>query len=42
MFLTKLHTCNKYLSDINLPIEAGDYKLISKKALHKYIKTKRI
>ena len=29
-----------YLSDINLPTEAGDYKLISKRALNKILEQK--
>ncbi len=41
MFVTKIayHLIN-ILSDINLPIEAGDYKLISKKALEKILNQK--
>ena len=41
MFVTKIayHLIN-ILSDINLPIEAGDYKLISKKVLEKILNQK--
>ena len=41
MFVTKIayHLIN-ILSDINLPIEAGDYKLISRKALDKILEQK--
>ena len=41
LFVTKIayHLIN-ILSDINLPIEAGDYKLISKKALDKILNQK--
>mgnify|MGYP001239357144 CR=1 FL=1 len=41
MFVTKIayHLIN-ILSDINLPIEAGDYKLISRKALDKILNQK--
>ena len=41
MLVTKIayHIIN-ILSDINLPIEAGDYKLISRKALDKILKQK--
>ena len=43
MFVTKMaYYLINILSDINLPVEAGDYKLISKKALEKDIKSKRI
>ena len=35
LFLTKIaYKIINYLSDIQLPIEAGDFKLISKKALN--------
>ena len=30
----------QFSSDINLPVQAGDYKLISKKALQEILKTK--
>lgn len=41
MLLTKIayHVINK-LSDINLPVEAGDYKLISKKVLENILRQK--
>ena len=39
MFLTKVaYSIINKLSDINLPVEAGDYKLISKKALNEILK----
>ena len=38
MFITKVaYHIIHYLSDLNLPIEAGDYKLISRKALDKIL-----
>jgi len=41
MFLTKIaYKVINALSDINLPIQAGDYKLISKKALDEILKQK--
>jgi polyisoprenyl-phosphate glycosyltransferase len=41
MFLTKIaYSVINSLSDINLPIQAGDYKLISKKALNEILKQK--
>ncbi len=41
MFLTKIaYKVINALSDINLPIQAGDYKLISKKALNEILKQK--
>jgi dolichol-phosphate mannosyltransferase len=41
MFVTKIaYYLINILSDINLPIEAGDYKLISKKALDKILNQK--
>ena len=41
MFVTKVaYYLINILSDINLPIEAGDYKLISKKALEKILNQK--
>ena len=41
MFVTKIaYYLINILSDINLPIEAGDYKLISKKALQKILNQK--
>ncbi len=41
MFLTKIaYKVINTLSDINLPIQAGDYKLISKKALNEILKQK--
>ena len=41
MFVTKIaYYLINILSDINLPIEAGDYKLISKKALEKILNQK--
>tara|TARA_A100001015_G_scaffold162606_1_gene180719 strand:- start:4019 stop:4951 length:933 start_codon:yes stop_codon:yes gene_type:complete len=41
MFVTKIaYYLINILSDINLPIEAGDYKLISKKALNKILNQK--
>ena len=41
MFLTKIaYKIINSLSDINLPVQAGDYKLISKKALHEILKQK--
>ena len=41
MFVTKIaYYLINILSDINLPIEAGDYKLISKKALDKILDQK--
>ena len=41
MFITKIaYYLINILSDINLPIEAGDYKLISKKALEKILNQK--
>ncbi len=39
MFLTKIaYIVINTLSDINLPVQAGDYKLISKKALNEILK----
>ena len=41
MFLTKIaYRIINSLSDINLPVQAGDYKLISKKALQEILKQK--
>jgi polyisoprenyl-phosphate glycosyltransferase len=41
MFVTKIaYNIINTLSDINLPIQAGDYKLISKKALNEILKQK--
>ena len=41
MFVTKMaYYLINILSDINLPVEAGDYKLISKKALEKILNQK--
>ena len=41
MFLTKIaYKIINTLSDINLPIQAGDYKLISRKALNEILKQK--
>ncbi len=41
MFLTKIaYKIINSLSDINLPVQAGDYKLISKKALNEILKQK--
>ena len=41
MFVTKMaYYLINVLSDINLPVEAGDYKLISKKALEKILNQK--
>ena len=41
MFVTKIaYYLINILSDINLPVEAGDYKLISKKALEKILNQK--
>ena len=41
MFLTKIaYKIINSLSDIDLPVQAGDYKLISKKALHEILKQK--
>ena len=41
MFLTKIaYSVINILSDINLPVQAGDYKLISKKALNEILKQK--
>ena len=41
MFLTKIaYSIINTLSDINLPVQAGDYKLISKKALYDILKQK--
>ena len=41
MFLTKIaYNVINTLSDINLPVQAGDYKLISKKALYEILKQK--
>ena len=41
MFLTKIaYKIINSLSDINLPVQAGDYKLISKKALQEILKQK--
>jgi len=41
MFLTKIaYKVINSLSDIDLPVQAGDYKLISKKALHEILKQK--
>ena len=41
MFLTKIaYSIINTLSDINLPVQAGDYKLISKKALYEILKQK--
>ena len=41
MFLTKIaYSIINTLSDINLPVQAGDYKLISKKALNEILKQK--
>ena len=41
MFLTKIaYRIINTLSDINLPVQAGDYKLISKKALDEILKQK--
>ena len=41
MFLTKIaYNIINTLSDINLPVQAGDYKLISKKALNEILKQK--
>ena len=41
MFLTKIaYRVINTLSDINLPVQAGDYKLISKKALDEILKQK--
>ena len=41
MFLTKIaYSVINTLSDINLPVQAGDYKLISKKALIEILKQK--
>ena len=41
MFVTKMaYYLINILSDINLPVEAGDYKLISKKALDKILNQK--
>ena len=41
MFLTKIaYKIIDTVSDINLPIQAGDYKLISKKALNEILKQK--
>jgi polyisoprenyl-phosphate glycosyltransferase len=41
MFLTKIaYSVINTLSDINLPVQAGDYKLISKKALNEILKQK--
>ena len=41
MFVTKMaYYLINVLSDINLPVEAGDYKLISKKALDKILNQK--
>ena len=41
LFLTKMaYKIINFLSDINLPTEAGDYKLISKKALSKILEQK--
>ncbi|MDA9669274.1 glycosyltransferase family 2 protein [bacterium] len=41
MFLTKIaYSVINTLSDINLPVQAGDYKLISKKALYEILKQK--
>ncbi len=41
MFVTKIaYYLINLLSDINLPVEAGDYKLISKKALEKILNQK--
>jgi len=38
MFITKIaYHIIHYLSDLNLPIQAGDYKLISRKALDKIL-----
>ncbi len=38
LFITKIaYKIINYLADIPLPIEAGDFKLISKKALHKIL-----
>ena len=38
LFITKIaYKIINYLADIHLPIEAGDFKLISKKALHKIL-----
>ena len=37
MFLTKIaYRIINTLSDINLPVQAGDYKLISRKLLMKF------
>ncbi len=41
MFLTKIaYRIINTLSDINLPVQAGDYKLISRKALNEILKQK--
>ena len=41
LILTKIaYKILNFLSDINLPVEAGDYKLISKKALNKILDQK--
>jgi len=41
MFLTKIaYNVINTLSEINLPVQAGDYKLISKKALNEILKQK--
>tara|TARA_B100000035_G_scaffold276231_1_gene253759 strand:+ start:325 stop:1257 length:933 start_codon:yes stop_codon:yes gene_type:complete len=41
MFITKIaYSIINTLSDINLPVQAGDYKLISKKALNEILKQK--
>ena len=41
MFLTKIaYKIIDTVSDINLPVQAGDYKLISKKALNEILKQK--
>ena len=41
MFLTKIaYNIINFLSDINLPVQAGDYKLISRKALDEILKQK--
>ena len=41
MFLTKIaYKIINAVSDINLPVQAGDYKLISKKALNEILKQK--
>lgn len=41
MFLTKIaYNIINFLSDINLPVQAGDYKLISRKALNEILRQK--